>query len=298
MGLPELFSRRNKPPQGVRYDLPNNVRNRIMLAFSRCAQHVYSGPFGLRIVLDAIQYRLMDRYGAFTPCPRDDLHPARYHFMKCDDEQALDFIEAMFTSIEDVAAAARLVDEVNKILREEGVGYQLTPLTQRVVKGGGQLLGHVVDRLEISYPIIRKSGETPQEESMTHCLGLLAGADFKIANEQFLKAHEHYRKGEWDQVIAYCGAAFESVLKAVLTKKAVPFKKEATAQALILACVKAGILPQVYENGLLGIANVRNAMSDATHGRTPETHIVPEQKNAEHLLYSTAANIVFVTRCV
>jgi hypothetical protein len=38
-------------------------------------------------------------------------------------------------------------------------------------------------------------------------------------------------------------------------------------------------------------------MSDATHGRTPPTKIEPDQKNAEHLMYVTAAHIVFISKC-
>jgi hypothetical protein len=150
---------------------------------------------------------------------------------------------------------------------------------------------------EPTYPIIRKRGETLQEESMKECLALLADPAYRIANEQFIKAHQHFRAGEWDQCIAYCGSAFESTLKAALEKWVVAYKKDTAANALIQACVKAGIFPQTYENSLIGIANVRNALSDTTHGRTPATQIIPDQRNAEHLLYVTAANIVFVSKC-
>jgi hypothetical protein len=79
--------------------------------------------------------------------------------------------------------------------------------------------------------------------------------------------------------------AFESALKAVLEKRHVPFRQEATASVLVQECVRADVFPRTYENSLIGIANVRDAMSDTAHGRTAATHIVPEQKNAEHLLY-------------
>jgi hypothetical protein len=170
-------------------------------------------------------------------------------------------------------------------------------MSQRVIKGGGRLHGHIVDSIEVTYPIIRKRGETLQEESMKECLTLLTDPAYRIANEQFNKAHQHHRAGEWDQCIAYCGSAFESTLKAGLEKRGLAFKKDTAANALILACVKAGIFPQTYENSLIGIANVRNAMSDATHRRTAATQIIPDQRNAEHLLYVTAAHIVFVSKC-
>jgi hypothetical protein len=299
MQFPELFSRRGKLTPSISYGVSKTARSRILLVLKR---HLGSLPHGydsVQQVMYRVQQRLTERYGDFTRCPDWDIHPALHHFVVCSDEQALDFVEAIFTAMRDTAAVKLLVDEFNRVFREEGIGYELTPMSERVIKGGGSFSnGRTYDTPETTYPIIRKRGDTPQDESMTQCLHLLTDPAFKVANDQFLKAHQHYRANEWDQAIAYCGSAFESVLKAVLDKKKVAYKKEATANALIVECVRAGIFPQPYENSLIGIANVRNAMSDATHGRTPATQIVPDQKNAEHLLYVTAANIVFVSRCV
>jgi hypothetical protein len=291
MGFPELYSKRGKAPT-IRYEIPRKVRTRLLLLI----EAEFGEPSAL--VLNEVQARLTLRYGDFTPCNRRDIHPAAHHFMVCDDEQALDFIEAVFTSSRDMYIAGLLVNDFNRVFREEGIGYELTPLSQRTIKDGVSFYGHAVDRLDTTYPIIRKRGDTLQEEGMTQCLDLLTNPDFKIANDQFLKAHQHYRAGEWDQTIAYCGSAFESTLKAVLGKRGIPFDEKAAAQVLVQECVKAGIFPQTYQNSLTGIANVRNAMSDATHGRTRTGQIVPEEKNAEHLLYSTAANIAFVAKCV
>jgi hypothetical protein len=299
MSIPELFSRRGKTPGSIKYDLPQTVRNRILLVLKRYTDTITRfRQVSFREVMRRIEDRLTERYGDFTPPLHREVPPAVQHFIACNDEQALDFIEAIFTSINDTGIGSRLVDEFNQIFRQEAIGYELTPMTDRVVTGGGALFGHTVDAIETTYPIIRKRGDTPQDESMTECLHLLTDPTFKVANEQFLKAHQHFRASEWDQAIAYCGSAFESVLKAALDKKRVTFKKDATANVLILECVKAGIFPQTYENSLIGIANVRNAMSDTTHGRTPTTQIVSDQKNAEHLLYVTAANITFISRCV
>jgi hypothetical protein len=299
MSFPKLYSKRGKSPKTVRHDIPPNVRSRLLLLLNRL--HEPSLP-----LLSEVGQRFAKRYGELTPCPYRDRLPAVHHFLVCKDEQALDFIEAIFTLARDTAGAIALVDEFNRVFREEGIGFELTPMTQRTFVGGGavsphtveSILGHGVHSIETTYPIIRKRGDTIQEESMKECLVLLADPTFQIANDQFLKAHQHYRANEWDQSIAYCGSAFESALKAVLEKKGVPFNKDASAGPLIQECVKATIFPQTYENGLIGIVNVRNAMSDTTHGRTPATQIVPGQKNAEHLLYVTAANIVFVSKCL
>jgi len=297
MAFLELFSKRGKAPKTLGHDIPTKVRKRLLMLLSRLRDG--AGSF----VFDQIQRRLIDRYGEITPCPEPSwdgpsIHPVVYHFLRCGDEEALDFIEAVFTSTRDVAGAIELVEEMNRVFREEGIAFELTPMTQRTIKGGGKMFGRTVDSFEVDFPIIRDRGNSVQEENMKECLGLLTDSVFKIANDQFLKAHRHYRANEWDQTIAYCGSAFESALKAVLQKKGVAFKENATAQALIVESVKAGIFPQTYENSLIGIANVRNAMSDTTHGRTPATQIIPDQKNAEHLLYVTAANIVFISKCI
>jgi hypothetical protein len=297
MRFPELFSKRGEMSKGLRYDLAKNARKRLLLVFDRVRQTTPGPDDFMDDILRRLEQRLLERYGDLCPGHLPDIHPVVQHFLVCPDVQALDFIEAVFTSLRNTAAARRLVDEFNRVFREEAIGYELTPFSQRTVKGPGGFQGQTFDFLEFTYPIIRKRGDTPQEESMTQCLLLLTDPNFKVANEQFLKAFQHYRASEWDQVIAYCGSAFESTLKAVLGKKRVAYKTDATANVLIQECVKAGIFPKTYENSLIGIANVRNAMSDTTHGRTPATQIVPDQKNAEHLLFVTAANIVFISKC-
>src|SRR5206468_7198453 len=123
MPFPELFSKRGKAPKTLRHDIPTNVRKRLLMLVSRLRDGAGS------YVFDQIQRRLIDRYGEITPCPEPSwdgpsIHPVVYHFLCCGDEEALDFIEAVFTSTQDVAGAIELVEEINRVFREEGIAFE------------------------------------------------------------------------------------------------------------------------------------------------------------------------------
>jgi hypothetical protein len=294
MQSPQLFSKRGKSDSRTIDGLTARARRRILEELRQTL------PPGSResaaIVLRRVGARMQAEYGKLASSGAwEETDPTIDHFLHCSNEQAIDFIEAIFQAMSDTAAAHHLVGAFNRVLTEERIAYELTPMAETVVKGGGELLGHTVDRVDVTYPVIRRCSDAPQEEATKECLDLLRDPAFKVANEQFLKAHQHYRAGQWNEAIAYCGSAFESAMKAALKKKNVTVKDNATAQPLIGACVEAGVFPQTYENSLIGIANVRNALSDTTHGRTPEKQIVAQQRHAKHLLYATAANIVFIS---
>jgi diphthamide synthase (EF-2-diphthine--ammonia ligase) len=50
-------------------------------------------------------------------------------------------------------------------------------------------------------------------------LALLHGKEFAGAQEEFLKAHEHYRQGKSKEALAECLKAFESVMKVICIKR-------------------------------------------------------------------------------
>ncbi len=169
-------------------------------------------------------------------------------------------------------------------------------MTCRIVKGGGSLLGHTVDSFDVTYPKVQRLDSTVLHEEMKECLTLLSDPEYRKANEEFLKAHDHYRHGRLDEALAYCNSAFESVMKTVLTKKKIAIKPRATAAPLVLECIKARVIPPFYEGCFLAVGTIRNALSDAVHGRGPTGGLPVAQKHVEHLLHIAATNMVFLVR--
>lgn len=129
--------------------------------------------------------------------------------LKTDDiEKVLDLIELTFmfiekyiktdlrsftydTKIEQTPDEA--IEELNFRFKESGVGY-------RYEDG----------------KIIRVDSTYTHSEIVKPVLTLLHNSKFKGANEEYLKAHEHYRHGRNKECLTECLKAFESTIKIIL----------------------------------------------------------------------------------
>jgi hypothetical protein len=171
-------------------------------------------------------------------------------------------------------------------------------MTSTTVKSGGRLFGHAVDSFDVTYPTVQRLDNTVLHQEMKECLTLLAASEYKTANDEFLKAHNHYRHNRLDEALAYCCSSFESVMKTVLAKRGVTPKPNATANPLVQECIKAGILPPYYEGCFVAVASIRNALSDAAHGKGPGPRVPVQRKQVEHLLHLAATNMVLLVNSV
>ncbi len=285
----ELYSTQDKKIDNYRYDIPALVRNRLWMVIARFPR--------LQLLLDRVAQELAGKYGYLHGhMVLPDHHPAVRHFHTCEDKQVLDFLLVLFR----VASVGYegFVEQFNEVFREEGIGYQLTPLTWKTVKGGGTLLGHKVDSFDVTYPTVQRLDNTVLHQEMKECLTLLSAPEYRTANDEFLKAHDHYRHNRFDESLAYCCSSFESVMKTVLAKKGVTPKPNATANPLVQECIKAGVLPPFYEGCFVAVASIRNALSDAAHGKGPGPKVPVERKSVEHLIHLAATNMVLLVNSV
>jgi hypothetical protein len=285
----EMYSNRGRQFDNYRYDVPDDVRRRIVVA-------IHNFPRNGE-VLSAVANALVGQYGGLMGLdivPK--VPPAIAHFLTCDDRHALDFLEVFFRCAP--TSSEGLVDEFNTIFREHGVGYELTPLTSQTVKNGGLLFGRKAPSIEVTYPKVQRLDNMVCHQEMIECLTLLGGADYKTANDEFLKAHDHYRHGRLDEALAYCCSSFESVMKTVLAKKGITPKPNATAAPLVKECITAGIIPAFYEGCFVAVATIRNALSDAAHGKGPGPKVPIKRRQVEHLLHLAATNIVLLVNSV
>ena len=123
---------------------------------------------------------------------------------------------------------------------------------------------------------------------------------YKGANEEFLKAHEHYRKGRSKECLNECLKAFESCLKTICKKRGWPYDdKKATAKDLIQIVFDNGLIPSFMQSHFSalkstlesGLPTVRNRQSG--HGQGSTQVIVPEYI-AAYALHLTASNILLL----
>jgi AbiJ N-terminal domain 4 len=169
------------------------------------------------------------------------------------------------------------VAELNKRFLEHGLGYQFE-----------------------SNEIIRVDSKFIHSEVVKPALRVLADDIYKGANDEFLKAHEHYRHGRYKECLNECLKSFESTMKAICTKRSWTYSDKDTAKKLIDICLQEKLIPDYLQSQFTslrsslesGIPTLRNRTSG--HGQGSEISEVPSYL-ASYLLHLTATTILLLT---
>ncbi len=208
-------------------------------------------------------------------------------FENCDTEHVLDAVEIVMGLIEDSedclddeCNAQTVADEINTRFRQHGVGYQYE---------SGQIM-------EETNRIIHSEATVP-------ALQLLSDPTYEGANEEFLKAHEHYRHGRNAECLVECLKAFESTMKIICDAKQWQYKQTDTASKLIKASLDNGLVPTFSNQQLTslrtllesGIPTTRNKRGG--HGQGVERVEVTDTL-ARYVLHLTAATILLLVESV
>ena len=209
----------------------------------------------------------------------DELRDFFYETTEVD--KVLDVVELVCQLIDEITYPSHLllppIDELNQRFKEHGVGYRFE---------SGQM--------------IRIDEELIHEEVVKPALRILSQPQFAGAQEEFLKAHEQYRKGDTKDSLSNCLKTFESVMKAICDKRGWQYDKDrSTAQALIKICFDNGLIPKFWDShysslrSLLesGVPTGRNRRGGHGQGTAPTS--VPDYLVA-YMLHLTATTIVFL----
>lgn len=295
MPIVDIFSKRQKKLRGevpdvyVYDDVPNPLRVQIIKIWwnnlgSQDQYNDYS-EHGKEVILiyRSIVETLCQEYGVFqlpaSEAPLGDrnflIELASFFLEQEDVEKALDAVELSFQII-DRYTRYDAIEELNNRFKEHGVGYQFT---------NGQ--------------IIRIDSELTHAEIVKPALKLLNQQHYAGAQQEFLKAHEHYRKGNAKEALNECLKAFESVMKAICDKRGWSYDSNATSKSLIQVCFDKGLIPSFWQSHYSSLRNLlessvptgRNKLSGHGQGTTPEP--VPSHLVA-YMLHMTASAIVFL----
>ncbi len=285
MPIFDLFSKRQKRLRGempdvyVYDDLPHSLRVQIVHIWRDILQGEY------KFIVDT----LCREYGVFVLADMSssvytgirDYQAELFEFFLEEEniEKALDAVELSFRYIEHRYVPERADEarkELNQRFKEHGVGYQFT---------NGQ--------------IIRIDSEFTHTEIVKPALRLLGQKQYAGAQQEFLKAHEHYRKGNAKEALNECLKAFESVMKAICDKRRWSYSNNATAKPLIQVCFDNGLIPPFWQSHYSSLRSLlessvptgRNKLSGHGQGTTPEA--VPDYLVA-YMLHMTASAIVFL----
>lgn len=168
------------------------------------------------------------------------------------------------------------IEEINARFREHDVGYQIA---------NGE--------------VIRVDSQFMHAETVKPALSLLQGAAYEGAQQEFLKAHEHYRHGDTKGSLTEALKALESVMQTICQKRGWEFDTKATSKTLIGILFDKGLIPTYWQSHFTGLrTNLESGVPTARnreggHGQGATITTVPAHL-AGYVLHQTAAAILFL----
>ena len=301
----KLFSERQRELRGeipdiYKYDaIPRELRVQVVhiwrAAFGKHRQDSLGNIAPTRIaqVYESIHEALCYRYGKFRlgGYGDSDYDAIRSFLLQTEDlERTIDVIEVSFRCIdrhvrdypgyfpERTILPDKAIAELNSWFREHRVGYRYE---------SGQ--------------IIRVDSEFIHSEVVKPALLMLSDPMYEGANAEFLKAHEHYRTGDYKECLTECLKAFESCIKSICDQRGWTYNDGDTIKRLIAIVFDKELVPdfmQCHFSGLrstleAGVPTLRNNLS--AHGQGSEEVVVPEYI-AAYALHLTASNILLLAK--
>lgn len=303
MTIVNLYSKRQKKLRGdvpdvyVYDELPKPLRTQIIhiwLDTLGNSNQYYEGAVfeAYHLIVNTLcrEYGLFKLPGAKEYGDRDYINELVNFFLSVEDvERAIDVVELSFRIIDKATRrweylrrnnasviANDAMEELNGRFKEHGVGYQF-----------------------IGLEIIRIDSELIHTEVVIPALRLLNQKIYAGAQQEFLKAHEHYRHGNAKEALNECLKAFESLMKSICDKRGWSYSSNATAKDLIHLCLDNELIPTFWQHnftslrGLLesSVPTGRNKLGG--HGQGTTTTTVPDHLVA-YMLHMTASALVFL----
>ena len=306
---------RGEFPDVYQYDtIPQPLRVQIIHILTDFCDYVYDyeiadedGYLVLnnRAICNHVHEILCREYGCFSLAGIPDSEDPNFNydvvnvhtfFLDTEDvENVIDVIELSFQYIVDKILSSfdiessetmatlnthkkNVIEELNERFREHSVGYQYE--SGQIIRVDSQYV-----HSEVVHPVLR----------------LLSDPMYQSPNEEFLKAHEHYRKGEYKSCISECSNAFESVLKIICDHRGWDYDEKATAKPLLEIVYNNELLPKRTKSFFSGVRSglehgvpiIRNKYS--AHGQGNKGEPVPDYM-VENMLNLTASSILLLVR--
>ncbi len=222
--------------------------------------------------------------------PKDPQYDVLNYFLALDeDDKVLDVVDLAFGAIQltedhyqfkqhstPKISPIEAVEELNQRFKQHGIGYQFESGT-----------------------LIRIDTQLIHNEIIKPALQLLSAKAYKGANEEFLKAHEHYKHDRYQECLVDALKALESVIKSICDTKGWTYQTSDSIKNLLKIIFDKELLPAFMESefsalrGLLegGTSVVRNKLGG--HGQGAELKNVPGYW-ARYALNTAASNILLL----
>lgn len=304
MRIYNLFSKRQKKLRGENSDIltydkiPQPLKIQIVHILRDCigedANPHYAKPASE--IYQSIFDILCREYGRFSLVEtKYNDTPQRQIFdfilQTKNTEEILDTIEVSFNLIESKISPnthyysqnayvktnpKNAIQELNERFKESAIGYNY-----------------------IGRELIRIDSTFIHSEVVKPTLSLLNNSKFKGANEEYLKAHEHFRHGRNKECLNECLKAFESTLKIICKRKGWNYKETDTSRKLIQICFNNDLVPAFTQNQFTslqnlvesGVPTIRNKLGGHGQGEVPKN---VDDIMTRYALNLTGTNIIFL----
>jgi len=298
MAIFDLFSKRQKRLRGeipdiYTYHIPHVLRVQIVhIIRDAVGRDIYNDNYAEQ-VYEFLHNAICREYGVFRLGNGSDYQEQllNYFLQTQKTEEAIDIIELSFKYIDKVIREDywrysqytnptlepdAAINELNERFKENGIGYSFE-----------------------SGEIIRVDSTYIHNEITKPTISLLWNLKFKGANEEYLKAHEHYRHGRNKECLTECLKAFESTMKVICHEKSWAYNQTDTARKLIQICFQNGLVPTFTQNQFTslqnliesGIPTIRNKLGGHGQGQVPQK---VDDEITRYGLNLTGTNILFL----
>ncbi|OQA94486.1 MAG: hypothetical protein BWY22_02483 [Bacteroidetes bacterium ADurb.Bin217] len=299
MAIINLFSKRQKLlrgeiPEIYHYDYLNiNLKIQIVhiindtIGRDNYRDYKYSADF-----FKTIKDVLCREYGIFqlNDESSNESEVINFFLNETDVEKSLDFIELSFRLIDKYVRVTpgfkqysktkitpdEAITELNERFKEHGFGYQYE---------GGELIR--VDSTYVHSEIVKPT------------IQLLWNKKFTGANEEYLKAHKHYKDGRNKESLAECLKAFESTMKIICKEKGWSYNQNDTSKKLIEILMNNNLVPAYIQSQIGALRNIlegsvptiRNRLGGHGQGQIPT---IVDDNITRFALNLTGTIIIFI----
>ncbi|MEL1242989.1 hypothetical protein AAEO56_01835 [Flavobacterium sp. DGU11] len=287
MAIFNIFSKRQKSLRG---EIPevyqhNNIPQKLRIQIGHIFNELITDK---HYIYDDAHNILCREYGKYTLDSNANSGfeaVLNYLVITKSTEEVIDIVEVVLKSIEIFNYSCNIwdrinpqdaIEELNIRFKESGVGYSYEN-------------GEVI-RVDSTYTHIEITKPT---------IALLWNNKFLGANEEYMKAHQHYKDGRNKECLADCLKAFESTLKIICDEKGWIFGATDTSKKLIQICFQNGLVPTFTQNqftslqNLLesGIPTIRNKLGGHGQGNIPQK---VDDEMTRYAMNLTGSNIIFL----
>lgn len=301
----DLFSKRQKRLRGETNDIyyynsiPQSLRVQIVQILKDAVgnEHDYSQYEGVRTAYEAICKTLCREYGVFYLKQSSSKHPAHFiqeitYFILNEEnvEKVIDAVELTF----------KFVDKFLRIYDYRGLKNSNEVATKSIEELNYRFQEHAIGFQFEDSEFIRVDSAFIHAEIVIPTLKLLNDSIYQGPQDEFFKAHEHYRHGNHKEALNECLKSFESTMKVICEKRGWTYDKaKDTASKLIDVCLKNGLIPSFWQSQMSalrtllesGVPTGRNKLSGHGQGSLPTT--VPRHL-VTYVLHMTASCIHFL----